>query len=168
LEWIPDTPGLVHIIGPAVRDNIVVYNYDSSGERIDLLVNTIGAYDGYKALDFFDGQDTSRFQVQAGGPWSIEIIPLRQAQSERSLTVPGTYEGTGDDVVFITGAEPDIGTFKSGPEQSNFIVYSYGSSGRNLLVNEISPYEGVVIVPRGPFIITVQAVGPWTMDLSSR
>lgn len=131
------------------------------------MVNTIGAYDGYRPLDFIDGENTTRFQIESGGQWTIEILPFMLALSDHMLEAPGTYEGTGDDVIFLMGETPDIATIKSGPERDNFVIKSYGREGTNLLVNEISPYEGVVIVSRDSRVLVVEASGPWTIEISS-
>lgn len=166
-EWPAGLIAVVHIIGPNVRDNFIVKNYDAFGEDIDLLVNTIGAYDGYRPLDFYDDEQTARFEVQAGGPWTIKVIPLATAYSDHLLDVPGLYEGVGDEVVFLTGEEPDLAEITSGPERDNFVVRSIGRTRGDLLVNEIAPYSGTVIVPRDTRLLIVKATGPWSIEVSS-
>ena len=49
---------------------------------------------------------------------------------------------------------------------SNFIIYSFGQSGRDLLVNEIAPYTGTVIVTDGATSFVITAEGEWTIDLT--
>lgn len=164
-KW--DGPALIHIIGPSVEDNFIVHNYDASGERIDLLINTIGAYNGYLLIDISD-QQTSRFAIESSGDWIIEVFPF-VPEYVHTLELPGTYQGVGDDVFVLRGGEPDLAKFVAGPEETNFIVYSLGmSSGQELLVNEISPYSGTVIIPRDAFIITVESETTWSIEITVR
>lgn len=168
--WSTEEPGILHITGPSVYDNFVVQSYDEQGQQVDLLVNTIGAYDGYLPLNFFQGEQTSRLSISAGGAWTVEIVPL-SLDTAHLLEVPGRYEGAGDDVVFLTGADPDLATVKSGSSSDNFAVWSYGDeSGRDLLVNEIAPYEGVVVMPRDTYMLIVKAgqSGPWAVEVTGR
>ena len=68
--------------------NFVVRNYPAnSNNYYDLLVNTIGSYEGTVPLDFRDGEQTGRFEVQASGTWEFHIEPLASARIEH---VPGT------------------------------------------------------------------------------
>jgi len=83
----PDIPMIVHITGNAASRHFAVKNYDSTGEGIDLIVNTTEPYDGIRPIDFKDGEWTSRFEVSATGNWTIEVLPL---SSLRILFVPGS------------------------------------------------------------------------------
>src|SRR5262249_49952845 len=56
--------------------NFAITNYGPNGERINLLVNTIGQYEGTRPLDFLDGEQTARFEVNASGPWEIDVLPF--------------------------------------------------------------------------------------------
>ena len=51
--------------------------------------------------------------------------------------------------------------------ESNFAIWGYGDT-RDLLVNEISPYTGVVIVPSGIIILVIEAEGPWSIEVTAR
>lgn len=168
-DWPIDEAGILHIIGPSVNDNFVVESYNDLGEQVDLLVNVIGAYEGYQPHNFFNEQ-VSRLVIQAGGPWTIELRPLSM-EDVHQLEVPGSYTGAGDDVVFLTGATPDLAIVKSGNQSDNFVIWSYGNQrGRDLLVNEIAPYEGTVILSRDTIVLIVQAgqSGSWTVDVTTR
>lgn len=170
VDWPSDRPAIVHIVGPTVYDNFVIWNYDAAGERIDLLVNTIGNYEGYIPLNFFEGEESVRLEIGAGGPWTIELLPLTR-EHVHMLEVPGTYQGQGDDVIFLIGRDPDLASFTSGNRQDNFVVWSYGqTSGRDLLVNDIAPYEGTVIIPRDVAVLIVSAgqSGPWSVEVTAR
>lgn len=158
----------IESVGAAIVDiehsggsNFIVESFDSGGNQIDLLVNTIGNYTGRIELDFLQGEATAMLQIQAGGSWSIKIQPL-SLDILNSVSVPGTYPGSGDDVIYIDG-NARTGTFEAIGE-SNFIVWTIGNA-RELAVNEIAPYSGKVIIPNGTLLLIIKAEGPWTASL---
>lgn len=161
-KW--DGPGLAHIsyVGAS---NFVVWNYDGDNECIDLLVNTIGSYEGTVPLDFVNEAGTARFQVTAAGQWKIAVLPLSEVRRDY---IPGTLKGVGDDVVaFLGTAEPDVLIVDAGQARSNFVIWSYGlHSGRDLVVNEIAPYSGTVMVARDTFLLVIGAEGSWTIEVN--
>ena len=161
-KW--EGPALAHIVYTG-GGNFVVWNYGPDGERIDLLVNTIGQYEGTRPLDFLDGEHTVRFQVESSGQWTIEVLPL--IDYIRVEEVPGIIEGVGDEVVALIGEEPDLLKVDASGARSNFVIWGYGN-WRDLLVNEIAPYSGTVVVSRDTFILVIEAEGPWTIEVTAR
>jgi hypothetical protein len=158
-------PGLLQI-SYSGGSNFAIWNYDSNGEKIDLLVNTIGSYEGTVPLDFADDERTTRFEVTASGPWEIEILPLSMVRKE---SIPGTFTGNGDDVVALTNGDPDLMVVDASTADGNFAIWSYGTdSGRDLLVNEIAPYTGTVIVPKDTFCLVISAEGDWSIEIKTR
>lgn len=152
----------LHIIGPTVHDNFIVYSYDMSGNKDDLLVNTIGSYDGYLLLL----SPISRLSIESGGTWSVEVLPL-VPQNSHLIVIPGTYSGHDDDVLVLIGS-PDLATFDA-PEYDNFIVYTLTSSGeKDLLVNEIGPYAGTKILPNNTFMLEIFATGDWSVEITKK
>lgn len=145
--------------------NFIVTNFDGSNNQIDLLVNTIGNYTGTLPLDFYDNQQTARFQITASGPWELQIIPFQQARKE---SVPTTITGTGDEVVILTDNVPDLLKITANQASRNFIVMAYGSDGQDLLVNEIAPYTGTVMAPSGTYVIVITATGPWSIEVTTK
>jgi hypothetical protein len=95
---------LAYIRGNAGSRYFGVESYDDTGEQVDLLVNTTDPYEGVVLMDIRDGDHSTRLQVTAEGEWSIELRPLNTA---RRVNIPGTIEGTGDDV-FIVDGDPDV------------------------------------------------------------
>jgi len=61
-----DSAALVHITYTG-SSNFIVWNYGTDGEKIDLLINTIGSYDGIRPLDFLVDEHTARFAVESSG-----------------------------------------------------------------------------------------------------
>lgn len=147
--------------------NFIVYNYDTDGTKIDLLVNEVGNYDGVLPLDFGVGEHTTRFEINAGGKWAIEISALSNL---RSFDVPGIFEGKGDDVIALSASRlnpPDTATFKHSGK-SNFIVYGMSGDGKDLLVNEVGKYEGEKVLERDTFLFIFKADGAWSVDVTTR
>jgi len=161
-KW--DSLALLHIKNVG-SGNFAVWNYDKDGNKIDLLVNTIGNYEGYLPLDFLDREHTARLEIKSDGQWAVEIYPF-DLQYLHVLELPGKYTGNGDDVLVIR-KNPDIAQFDC-QVSGNFAVWAYGASGRDLVVNEIAPYSGKVILSKDAFILVVKASGVWTVDISTR
>lgn len=146
-------------------DNFAIQNYDDNNTQIDLLVNTIGSYQGTVPLDFMKDEHTIRFQVTASGPWEIQILPIVEARHE---AIPGNIQGTGDDVVYLDGKNPDTLTVDASEEKDNFAIWSFDGTGVNLLVNEIAPYTGTVVLDHSTFILIINAVGKWTLNITTK
>lgn len=155
-------PMLVHIVGNAGRRFFAVQSYDTTGNQLDLLVNTTDPYDGVRPLDFMANELTTRFQIQAVGKWTIEVLPLTAA---RVLEVPGTITGIGDDVVILRGGKPDTAKIKGNAGGRFFAVQGYGAR-RSLLVNTTDPYDGTVILSNDTAIIEVRAIGEWSIEVT--
>ena len=160
-------PGLaiLHIVGPSSYANFAVWTVDEAGNQTDLLVNTIGAFEGYKLIDLNEGENTYQLQVSATGKWTVEILPL-SAKYMHILQLPGQYNGNGPDVVFLSG-NPDLATF-SYAGNGNFAVWSDGQSGRDLLVNEIGTYSGTVLVPPDAAILEIDADVKWSASVTAK
>jgi hypothetical protein len=166
IELTEKWPGaaLLHIISTGPRDNFIIYGYDSNGNETDLVANAISPYEGYRPLDFTK-EDTVRLEIDAEGEWTIEIYPISRDYFN-NVNVPGSYQGNSDDVLLLSG-DADLLTAKSEGE-SNFLVWGYGESEVDLIVNEIAPFEGKYIVPSGVFILEIEAEGSWNIDLTER
>jgi len=148
-------------------ENFIVWNYGMNGERINLLVNTVGNYEGTCPLDFNDGENTVRFQIQASGKWTIQILPLDKMHV---IKIPGRFDGRGDDVIYLEGGNPDtLQIDASRARSSNFIIWGYNDydyTTRNLLVNSIAPYTGTVLMQDSK-ILVIQAVGIWSIGITT-
>lgn len=158
-------PALAHITGNAGLSHFAVVNLDADGNQIDLLVNTVEAYDGVRPLDFFDDQHTARFEVTAAGDWTIEILPLLEGAI--IAPVPGVTTGTGD-AVLILEAAADVATITGNDAARHFAVESFGGLFPDLLVNTVDPYTGQVQLSPDARILAITAAGPWTVELTAR
>ena len=89
------------------------------------------------------------------------------------LKAPGRYQGSNNDVLFL-----DAGKYRviiDGSSTSwNFVIWAHGELGnsfvfnQDLVVNEIAPYKGTIDLPEWTRILTVEAVGPWELELFTR
>jgi hypothetical protein len=145
--------------------NFAVWNVDENNEHIDLLVNTIGSYQGRVPIDLMADQNpTRRMEIHAGGTWTIVLSPL-SLDYIRICEVPGPCNGDGDDLVALKGDPDTMQVEYSGG--GNFAIWGYASE-RDLLVNEIDTYSGKVLLANGTFMLVIHAAGPWTLDITAR
>ena len=164
LKGVPETPLLLTITHSG-QMNFIVQAYDDDNNLIDLIVNSIGSYEGKRPLNF-GYRSASRLSIKADGHWTIQIDDISKASA---IVVPGKLSGHGDDVILLQGEKPDTITLTHNGEM-NFIVTAFSSKARllNLIVNEIGPYQGKNLLPANTKILVVQADGDWTIDITSR
>jgi von Willebrand factor type A domain len=130
----------------------------SLGSNIDVL-NTIDPYEGVRALDW-DGHESTGFDVEASGPWTITVRPIATVP-----TFDSSFTGTGDMVVRYTGngSTAEI----TGNDQGRYFsvrVLRGGASAR--LVNTTAAYSGSCPLEGGPELFAVEAVGSWTISIT--
>lgn len=145
------------ITGNTEARHFSVTGYDASGNYTELFVNTTDYYDGY-VLD--PEQDTRTLEVDAEGPWTIEIVSLYTAPV---LPVGETYSGI-DDAVLLLPSDCRSAIINGNTMSRYFSVITYGS-GSDLLVNTVDPYSGTVRIDPGATVMTVHAVGGWSISL---
>ena len=69
--------------------------------------------------------------------------------------------------------DPDLLKVDASQAKRNFAVWALGKS-RDLLVNEIAPYTGTVLVNKrllldgGIVLLLVSADGPWSIEITGR
>lgn len=139
--------------------NFVVWSLDANMAQQDLLVNTIGAYQGTVGVDLTSGASTKALQIKASGAWSVTIHSLAAV---REFTGNAT-SGTGDDVVVYRGKAGAAALTNAGDR--NFVVWSY-SNRSDLAVNTIGAYSGTVIWQAGPTLVVVKSNGAWTITVN--
>jgi hypothetical protein len=123
----------------------------------DLLVNSIGAYEGVTALGMHEiGGEPVRLEVTAGGDWTLTIAPLS--------TAPALPEGgTGDGVFRYEGDAATWAITSTADSHFGVSYYTDADFEMALLVNEVGAYEGEVAASAGPGLVTVTAGGDWTL-----
>lgn len=135
--------------------NFCVWIYDQN-DRKDLLVNTIGNYNGAVLVN---GTGSYTLEIKADGNWSIESQSL-------SVTDDTTFSGTGDCVTAIV--DNAKGSWEiSNNGSRNFVVWSHDvfTNDKDLLVNEIGNYTGTVLVKHpNETIFEITSDGNWSID----
>lgn len=157
---IPDTPAIVTFTHVGTS-NFSVWSLDQGLDNIDLLVNTIGNYDGTRPMQFTDDEAVTGFEISADGNWTYLIAPLSEI---RGYSCP--INGKGDDVIAVRDFTSSAGTADLAfTADTNFAIWAWGDTGRDLIVNEIGPYSGTVRVSSGLFVWDITGnEGTWTID----
>lgn len=156
--------------GPAILDisrdgggHFAVKSYSEDGEYLELLVNAIGPYDGKVAMDLLGlhaDENTAMLEISANGPWKIVIHPFSSVHLNM-MKAPGIYENNTDDMIFVDGSSK---TATITCEKGHIAVKGLTSDRYHLLVNEIGPYEGKVVIPNGLILLVVTASAPWSIE----
>jgi hypothetical protein len=158
---LPDGPGQV-AVATLTHDgssNFAIFSLDDNLAQQDLIVNTIGSYQGTVLFNAGFGGDPSSLEITADGNWTVtmkSVLSLRQFTGA-SIT------GAGDDVVLYFGKAAPATITHDG--SSNFAVWLYGDS-TELVVNEIGPYTGTVRWIAGPSVVAVTADGNWGVTVN--
>ncbi len=159
--------------GPAVMEvaysgggNFIVSTLDAGDNNTGLLINTTGSnrYDGTVPLDFMAGPATVKLRIKASGAWTVKVFPLVR-EYLHVLTLPGTYEGLGDDVLYFDG-EPATGTFEA--RFSGFFAVFAFADRRVELINTSGAYSGQVDFPPGTILIVINSTYEWTLEATKR
>ena len=89
---------------------------------------------------------------------------LATSPAPRDITGGWSAVGESDDVVLVFDFSDSGGAATlTHNGDSNFAVWAWGSTGRDLLVNEIGAYDGTVLVESGLVTWDVSADGDWTV-----
>jgi len=136
--------------------NFIVTALDQGLERVDGLINEIGAYSGRVPIGFRSNDEGVAFlEIQASGPWSFTFQSVLAAEQWDAEVA-----GEGSTVLFYTGSTAIVDYSYVG--ESNYIVTFYGlDSSIDGLVNEIGTVSGAVPIS-GPGLVEVRATGTWT------
>lgn len=140
------------------ESNFAVWTVDENGNESDLLVNTIGAYDGVRPLNL--ESDPAALSIEADGGWRVTVQPLSEAP-----VWAGSAGGNGDAVLWVDqSALTGLTTVRlTHGGESNFAIWAYGDQS-DLLVNDIGPYDAEVLMPGGTLLLDITADGAWTIE----
>ena len=120
----PDGP-VIATITYSGRRNFVVVSHTAAAERLDLLVNVIGAYQGVRPMQFEEGEAVGILEITATGDWEVTIEPLTQARLV--FCSEGSAVGEGDDVVVVVDFSDSGGAATlTHNGDSNFAVWAWG------------------------------------------
>lgn len=133
--------------------NFSIVSYNESGERISLLVNEIGSYQGTVPFNFSEAP--AELEISANGAWTVTLSDLL----EQPVYDGSLLTGSGDEVLLVTTDSSRLAAAHSG--SSNFVITGWGDR-RDLLVNEIGSYDGTVRLGNA-LALEVVADGEWTL-----
>lgn len=166
-----DVPALSPITAPVVvtltyegSDNFIVRPVNRDGDEGISWANEIGTWSG----TIFQGKPSVPIvaaSVEADGNWKIAIKPLAAAP----VVSARRYSGSGYSVVKFRASSSGFKRIKFTHDgESNFIVRPISSSGSEgiSLVNEIGPYAGTKVLPKGTRYLSVIADGAWSFSIS--
>jgi hypothetical protein len=147
--------------------NFIVTLLNEQGDLVELVVNTIGDYEGVRGFSIPPGRYL--LDIDADGSWQVVIL---QPRDDSGIRPPVNIIGDGDAVwgplqlssdVFVIASWDHIG-------ESNFIVWLFRSDGAQieLVVNEIGDTSGstVLSIPStGIYYMDVHSEGSWTIEV---
>jgi hypothetical protein len=135
--------------------NFAVWAYDAGDDR-ELLVNTIGAYQGMRWLP----PGVYSMEIDADGAWTMVVAPMALDQA-----AGGAMQGAGDYVSGVFEAEGGRAAYTFSHDGSrNFAVWLYCENGRDLLMNDVGAVQAEAMVrASGRCFWDVQADGAWSI-----
>jgi hypothetical protein len=135
--------------------NFQVWAY-GEGDQKELLVNTIGGYQGVRWL----APGAYSIEIDADGAWTMTIAPMGLDPA-----AAGAIAGTGDYVSGIFPSTRGRQTYTFTHDgQANFQVWRICATGRDLVVNEIGAFDGETVVRSDDNVCfwDISADGAWT------
>jgi hypothetical protein len=160
LQFPKDAAAIARIVANGTG-HLEVTSLDASGQQLATIVSADGPYRGTRPLNFEVGNNPTQIQVAHGGPWTIDVLPVGAAAR---LSAPGTYRGSGDSVLAISGGSKQA-RFDAPAAAGSFRVDAYGTI-RVSLVDSATPYSGSVIVPsEADFVLVVESPSDWSVTL---
>lgn len=157
-------------IPPLTELSVVVFDCRCSSNTVlksdgpeSLLVNEIGKYKGKRWINLEDGAQTTQFEINASGRWTLTIGSVDQLATKAAS---GKVSGKGDDVIVLGGSATKAKITHS-KGSSNFVIkaYSLETGDGGLLVNEIGGYSGTRPL-QAPALVEVTADGNWSISPS--
>ena len=145
--------------------NFSITLMDSNGQRVELLVNEIGKFDGAKAVGIAKKGEYV-LDISANGKWTVKIEQPRPTTADAK---PKTFTGIGQQVSPFIKLDKGLATFKlKHTGKSNFSVLLMDKKGNteDLLVNEIGDFDGskaVGISKAGLYLMDISADGEWSV-----
>jgi hypothetical protein len=150
----------------AGRQNFVVLV--KQGDRIaSLVVNTVGPFDGSKAVGLPAGDYT--MDIRSSGRWTVEVD---QPIPGSAASLPQKFEGKGQGATSFFRLKAGNANFRMTHQGDGIFapnLVKADGTPVTLLANEVKRYSGSKQVPvpeDGIYLIDVIATDPWTIDVS--
>ena len=147
--------------------NFIVWLLDDNGNKIEILVNKIGEFDGSKAVGIKNGGNYI-LDISADGRWAITI---EQPRPSNISPVPKMLKGTEQQASEMFYLDKGLARFEMIHDgDQNFIVWLLDDNGNkiDILVNEIGKFDGskaVSIRKDGNYILDISADGNWDIAI---
>jgi hypothetical protein len=168
-SW-PHTPGLIFYEGGANTGYFAIVPYGNNQMMPAICnVNSKISYKGVCPINL-NGEYSARLLIKATGDWRIKVNPFSHV---KTVSVPGSVEGEGNDVFVLTGGVPEAATIMTKTENQGpvFSLVPYKADGTKMisLVNSGDPaYHGTVKVPKEASLIEVSSAGKWSIAISGK
>lgn len=158
-----DQPALLVVQGNQQGRHFAVIGHTQNRTRTGALVNTTESYSGIVPVDLPPTQNTALLEISATSSWTIEVYPIGAAQS---ISVPGSFNGDGDNVLWIDGnaSQAQVSGNSAGRHFAVVAFDQYGNR-QGSLVNTTSSYDGTVLVPQDALLLEVTATSSWSIRL---
>jgi len=136
-----------------------VEGIDSTGEVVDPLLDTTGAFTGDLGLGVNAWGRVATLRITAEGKWSVSVKAMRTASKPKFPT-----SGTGYAVIKWEGGESSLHLTYQG--SGTFVVTQYYSGE---MPNQLANAQGATSftvtsqTQAGPSVVVIQADGPWTI-----
>jgi hypothetical protein len=150
----------------AGRQNFVV-QVGQGANVTSLIVNTVGDFDGSKAVGLAPGDYTMK--IRSSGRWTVEID---QPIPGSAPSAPQKLSGDGQTATSFFRLRAGNANFRMGHQADGiFAPYLVKADGTplTLLANEVKRFSGskqIVIPEDGVYLIDVTATDRWTIDVS--
>ena len=146
--------------------NFAIWLMDSNGNNVDLLVNTVGQFNGSKAVGI-DSAGPYLLNITADGVWSVNITQPRVS----TAPVTTNFSNSGQQASQLFYLSKGLHVFQLTHDGSrNFAIWLMDKNGNNvdLLVNTIGTFNGskaVGIDSDGIYLLNITADGNWTVSI---
>jgi hypothetical protein len=152
---------------PAIADvthrgkaNFAITTIDGAGDHLDLLVNTIGDYQGTVLFDEAPESHAAALEITADGTWAIIVKPVTDSPT---WDLGAALQGIGDSVYQVSPSSGLVTLDVENKGEGNFAVIAFSADRQgSLLVNEIGDYRGQVLLPDGTVLLEITSDGTWS------
>ena len=144
-----------------------VWLLDDEGDKIDLLANEIGEFDGSKAVGISES-GIYLLDISADGSW---VATIEQPRPSNAPSVPKTLNGTGQEASEMFYLDKGLVTFEMTHDGDGYFgVWLLDDEGDkiDLLANEIGEFDGskaVGISESGIYLLDISANGNWEISI---
>lgn len=147
--------------------NFSIWLLDSNGEKVELLVNETGTFNGAKAVGI-SKRGEHVLDISADGQWTVKIEQPRPTMADSK---PKIFTGVGQSVSPFIKLDKGLTVFKlKHTGKSNFATWLMDENGNReeLLVNETGGFDGskaVGIRQSGIYLMDISADGEWSISV---